>query len=63
MEDSEELMASKADADANREKLHSRVSYTNVVFLCAELCSEENGQFFMFIRSIRFLFSDRRTAE
>ena len=35
VEDSEELMASKADADANREKLHSRVSYTNVVFLCA----------------------------
>ena len=62
MEDSEELMANKADADTNREKLHSRVSYTNV-FLCAELCIEENGQFFYVYSKIHFLFSDRRTAE
>ena len=62
MEDSEELMASKADADANREKLHSRVSYTNILFLCSELYNEENVQFVL-IRSIRFLFPDRRTAK
>ena len=37
MEDSEELMASKADADANREKLHGRVSYKSIHF-CVQNC-------------------------